>query len=52
MIKFFRLLMILSAGIYLSACSPSHEEQAVDPANCEQMKDMPDAYERCLEELR
>jgi hypothetical protein len=46
------LLTLFCAGIMLSACEPSPEEQALDPVNCEQMKDIPDAYQRCLDDLR
>jgi hypothetical protein len=45
-------LALVCAGALVAACEPSAEEQALDPANCEQMKDIPEAYQRCLEELR
>ena len=50
---FLRLIVsIACVSVCLAACSPSHEELAQDPANCEQMNDIPEAYEYCLEALR
>ena len=49
-VTFVRLL-ILAALLGVAGCSPSPEEEARSPKNCEIMKDTPEAYERCLEEL-
>ena len=48
-----RLIVSLTfVSCFVAACSPSHEELAQNPANCEQMNDIPEAYEYCLEALR
>jgi hypothetical protein len=46
------LISLVLVSCFLVACSPSHEELAQNPANCEQMKDIPEAYDYCLEALR
>ena len=50
--KLVTTLAIAASMLLLQACEASHEEQARDPANCEQMKDKPETYERCMETLK
>jgi hypothetical protein len=42
----------MATSVVLLACEKSAEEQARDPANCEQMKNIPEAYERCKADLK
>jgi len=50
--KKFSVALLLIAGLAGAGCSPSPEEQVRDPANCEQMKDSPELYQKCLEDLQ
>ena len=47
---FFRAIF-LAGFVTVAACSSEPELTNEDPANCDQMKDMPEMYEECMNEM-
>lgn len=47
----FWRVALLAAVASLAACTSEPELTNDDPANCEQMKDMPEMYEECMDEM-
>lgn len=44
-------VVLLTGFVSLAACSSDPELTNDDPANCEQMKDMPEMYDECMSKM-